>query len=212
MSEQRYWAKYRDEKVEKAVFAAKELFSKNKIESVKMTDIAKKSGIGVASLYRYFSTKEALAVEVGKLWWRQIKEFLKPRFESEEFLEKNGIGRIEAILDAYSELFGKKRDFLLFLDDFDAFCLKEKVEKEKLDGYQAETADFYRPYAEALALGRRDGSVRDGIDERLTYLTVNHAMLALLRKAAAGKILSQDENYEDEIKLIKEIILGYFKK
>ena len=95
-----------------------------------MTDIAKECDIGVASLYRYFSTKEAIAIEVGKLWWRQIKEFLKPRFEKREFLEKNGIGRIEAILDAYSELFEKQRDFLLFLDDFDAFCLKEYSERK----------------------------------------------------------------------------------
>ena len=202
MQEQGYWAKYRGEKVEKAVFAAKKLFSANKIENVKMTDIAKD---------RYFSTKEAIAIEVGKLWWRQIKEFLKPRFEKREFLEKNGIGRIEAILDAYSELFEKQRDFLLFLDDFDAFCLKENVAKEKLEEYQIETADFYKPYAQALRLGREDGSVRDGIKEELTYLAVNHTMLALLRKAAEGKILTQDENYEAEISLIKEIILSYFK-
>ena len=176
-----------------------------------MTDIAKECDIGVASLYRYFSTKEAIATEVGKLWWRQIKEFLKPRFEKREFLEKNGIGRIEAILDAYSELFEKQRDFLLFLDDFDAFCLKENIAKEKLEEYQIETADFYKPYAQALRLGREDGSVRDGINEELTYLAVNHTMLALLRKAAEGKILTQDENYEAEISLIKEIILSYFK-
>jgi hypothetical protein len=136
---------------------------------------------------------------------------LKPRFETREFLEKNGIGRIEAILDAYSELFEKKRDFLLFLDDFDAFCLKENIAKEKLEEYQIETADFYKPYAQALRLGREDGSVRDGINEELTYLAVNHTMLALLRKAAEGKILTQDENYEAEISLIKEIILSYFK-
>ena len=50
MQEQGYWAKYRGEKVEKAVFAAKKLFSANKIENVKMTDIAKECDIGVASL------------------------------------------------------------------------------------------------------------------------------------------------------------------
>ena len=48
MQEQGYWAKYRGEKVEKAVFAAKKLFSANKIENVKMTDIAKECDIGVA--------------------------------------------------------------------------------------------------------------------------------------------------------------------
>ncbi len=212
MSEKGYWAKYRCEKVEEAVKAAKKLFSENKIENVKMTDIAKECNIGVASLYRYFSTKEAIAIEVGKLWWRQIKDFLKPRFEDENYLRKNGIDRIEAILDAYSFLFEKQRDFLLFLDDFDSFCLRENIAKEKLEDYQSETADFYKPYAEALRLGREDGTVRDGINEELTYLAVNHTMLSLLRKASEGIILTQDENYEAELNLIKEIILTYFKK
>ena len=90
-------------------------------------------------------------------------------------------------------------------------CDKKMLPKEKLEEYQIETADFYKPYAQALRLGREDGSVRDGINEELTYLAVNHTMLALLRKAAEGKILTQDEKYEAEISLIKEIILSYFK-
>ena len=52
MREQGYWAKYRDEKVEKAVFAAKKLFSANKIENVKMTDIAKECDIGFTVIFR----------------------------------------------------------------------------------------------------------------------------------------------------------------
>lgn len=43
-----------------AVQAAAQLFLQRGIGAVKMTDIAQTTGIGVASLYRYFTTKTNL--------------------------------------------------------------------------------------------------------------------------------------------------------
>ena len=195
-----------------AVAAAKRLFTGHKIAEVKMTDIANECGLGVASLYRYFETKEKIVIEAGILFWQEMKDELFPLFHSSEYLSLCGIDRIGAILDIYVQLYREKRDFILFLDDFDSFCLAERVDKESLAGYQAQMADFYKPYSEALEIGRRDGTVRNVPDEHLTYLTVNHAMLALLRKMAQGEILRQDEGYDSEIALMREIILGYFRK
>lgn len=212
MQDIKYGGKYKSEKMAEAIAVAKHLFTGKKIADVKMTDIANECGIGVASLYRYFKTKEKIAIEAGILFWQEIQDELRPLFRSSEYTSLCGIDRIGAILDIYVQLYQEKRGFLLFLDDFDSFCLAESVDKESLSGYQAQMADFYKPYSEALEIGRQDGTVRNVPDEYLTYLTVNHAMLSLLRKMAQGEILCQDERYDSEIALMKEIILSYFKK
>ena len=49
--------------------ASFELFAERGIDTIAMTDIAKKAEIGVASLYRYFETKEDLAIEVAIHAW-----------------------------------------------------------------------------------------------------------------------------------------------
>lgn len=41
------------------------VFAENTIERAKMEDVAKAAGIGVASLYRYYSTKPDLRIDQG---------------------------------------------------------------------------------------------------------------------------------------------------
>jgi len=190
---------------------AKALFSKKTIEKVTMEEIALKAGVGVATVYRYFGTKKRIAIEVGILFWQEIKKETDKVFLSEKYLASDGIGRINIILDMYSELYYNHRAFLLFLDDFDTFCVSAHIKKEELKDYQNSIADFYVPYSEAVKKGSTDGTIKNIADERLLYLTVNHAMLSFLRKMARGEILAQDAEYESELALIKKIILSYFK-
>ena len=53
-------------RTEQAVTVSAQLFLKNGIEAVKMTDIAEASGIGVATLYRYFGTKIGITIAIIK--------------------------------------------------------------------------------------------------------------------------------------------------
>ena len=54
----------RDGRIQAIIECTFGLFSENGIENISMNDIAAASKIGVASLYRYFQTKEELAIEV----------------------------------------------------------------------------------------------------------------------------------------------------
>ena len=47
-------------RIERAVEISAEMFLRNGIEAVKMTDIADACGVGVATLYRYFGTKTTI--------------------------------------------------------------------------------------------------------------------------------------------------------
>ena len=49
------------------------LFSEKGIDTIAMTDIAKKAEIGVASLYRYFETKDEIAIRTVIWSWEKQK-------------------------------------------------------------------------------------------------------------------------------------------
>ena len=50
------------------------LFLRDGIEAVRMTDIAEASGVGVATLYRRYKTKTALAVRAGTYMWERFNK------------------------------------------------------------------------------------------------------------------------------------------
>ena len=52
------------EKQKKILETAFRVFSERTIESVTMTDIAKEAGVGIATLYRYYSTKPKLVLAI----------------------------------------------------------------------------------------------------------------------------------------------------
>lgn len=205
------WAKFQDERSAKAVEAAKNLFLERKIDSVRMTEIAERTGIGVASLYRYFETKENIVISAAILLWSEIKKEYLPRFHMPEFQSLSGIAQLKAILDAYSDLIVSHREFLLFLSDFDSFCLEEQIPKEKLADYEKSTADFYEPYKTAIEKGQADGTVSVRANPDILYLSVNHTMLALLMKMAGGEITGQDNRFTEELDVVKDIMLHYFE-
>jgi AcrR family transcriptional regulator len=201
-----------DAKKARAVEAARDLFLERKLEEVKMTDIAARAGMGVASLYRYFETKETIVIAVATLLWQEIKAQYLPRLESEKFREQSGIAQIQGILAVYAQLLEEHRPFLRFLSDFDAFCIQSGIPKERLNDYETSINDFYRPYLAALEKGAEDGTVVVRTEPQLLYLTVNHAMLALLKKITAGEILRQDAHITQELEVMEQIILQYFQR
>ena len=54
-------------RIERILLSAFSLFSHNGFDAIAMTDIAKEAEIGVASLYRYFETKDEIAIKTA-IW------------------------------------------------------------------------------------------------------------------------------------------------
>ena len=71
----------KNKRIEKAVSTCAEMFLKNGIESVRMTDIAYESGVGVATIYRYFGTKTGITIAAMTYLWNQAVS-LSPMFSS----------------------------------------------------------------------------------------------------------------------------------
>ena len=182
----------RDLREEAIVYVAAELFLQNGIESVKMTDVAERAEVGVASLYRYFGTKDALVIRAGALLWQDLHTLFSSVCEAEDFRACTGLERIARLFGIYRTLYREHPDFIRFVGDFDSFVLRAKPDAEALREYEARVLDFYPVFRDAFEAGLRDGSVRPIGDARLYYDAVCHAVMALAQKLLRGEILASD--------------------
>lgn len=210
------YIKHGEEKIRKreqqAIYTAAQLFLKRGIETVKMTDIAEESGIGVASLYRYFGTKERVVIRVGELLWSDLRKLFEEVFTDEAFLRADGFRKIKAMVGVYRTLYRDHKDFIAFIGEFDRFCIMQGVPKEDLESYEKSIGDYYPMFVLACQEGEMDGSVRKGVDYEMFYKTLNHAAMALLQKLLRGEILSGDDFSEfSELDMMLDAALYYLK-
>lgn len=199
---------------EEVVLAASEVFKKQGIENTKMTDIAEKAEIGVASVYRYFKTKPDLAVEVAcKFWSDEISE-LYQYYTQEEFLHKNGITKVKEILEVYLKLYEEHQDFIRFMDEFDRYVIKENISKEKLKTYEKSIIDLKSLLLNAIEEGNEDGTIRRDLAREEFYFSINHALMSLCQKLILRSDVLESDKYvksEDQIKMIIEMAVKYIE-
>ena len=182
----------RELREEGIVYVAAELFLQNGIEAVKMTDVAERAEVGVASLYRYFGGKETLVIRAGALLWRDLRTLFRGVYEAEDYLACPGIERVARLLGVYRTLFREQPAFIRFIADFDGFVIRARPAREELREYEESVLDFYPVFLSAYEAGVRDGSVRPIAAPRLFYDSVCHACMALAQKLLRGEILTAD--------------------
>jgi AcrR family transcriptional regulator len=180
----------RDEAV---VACAADVFLAGRIADVKMTDIADAAGVGVATLYRRFSTKTDLAVLAATLLWRRFNEQIHALVESDAFLALGGLGRLDALLSSYRDGYLEHAEFMRFLDELDHLLLTEGVGASRLAVYGAEVDSFYLVFDDAYLLGRMDGSITRDVDFPVFYRALAHALTSVAQKLARGEVIPSDD-------------------
>ncbi len=199
---------------EEVVLAAIEVFKEKGIDNTKMTDVAKKAEIGVASVYRYFKTKLDLTIEAAMMVWTQEMDDLYARYESKAAKAEDGITSVEGILTVFIELFEHHPEFLTFIHEFDGYMVREQVDQEKLEAYENGIVDVKHMLISALEKGMADGSIRQGIDAEAYYYTTTHALMSLAQKLLLrGHILNSDDRVSDkrQIQMLIRMVVDYLK-
>ncbi len=178
---------------EALVACAAEVFLANGIADVKMTDIAKAAEVGVATLYRRFSTKTDLAVLAASLLWRRLNQRIHKLVESDEFLALGGFDRLDALLSTYRDVYLAHSEFMRFLDELDHLVLSEHAGVERLAAYGAEVDSFYLVFDDAYLLGRMDGSITREVNFPVFYHALAHALTSVAQKLARGEVIPSDD-------------------
>lgn len=204
----------KEKRKEEVIAAAVEVFKEKGIENSKMTDIAEKAEVGVASVYRYFKTKSDLAVEVAIKFWDMEINSLYSELDKDNINKLIGIEKLKTILNVFVSLYNNHKDFVRFLEEFDNYVIKEQIPSEKLESYENSIINLKHIIFEALDDGKKDGSIRKDIDNEIFYITVSHSLMTLAQKLILrGTILKSDSDVSGitQIKLIIDMAIGYIQ-
>ncbi|MCX7774426.1 MAG: TetR/AcrR family transcriptional regulator, partial [Clostridia bacterium] len=179
---------------DEVIAAALEVFKKSGIENTKMTDIAEKAQIGVASVYRYFKTKPEIVIEAACKVWDDEIAVIYDHYTSDAFGQKSGISQVREILEVFIKLYTDHQDFFKFLHEFDSYVIKEGISKEKLKAYEKRILDIKPILIHAIERGKKDGTVSVEINEEQFYFSITHALMSLCQKLIiSGHVLESDE-------------------
>ncbi len=213
MSYKKIIKQIKTDRMEQAVLIASQLFLENGIENVAMTDIAKACDVGVASLYRYFGTKTTLVIKSGTLLWEDLQLLFDGVFDTEDYLNKTGMEQLSELLDFFNILYSSHKNFLRFTHDFDLFIIKEKVGKAELIDYENSILNILPMFEKAYEKGCTDGTVKPGLDARILFFTISHALMSLCQRFISGVILTSDKyvSKEKELEQMITMIISYFK-
>ena len=206
--------KLKIQRSDKAVAAAAKLFMERGIEDVKMTDIADESGVGVATLYRYFGTKPRMVTEVMTYLWEEITELFSGVFDSPEFLGQTGLKQLNDLMRMFIVLYQAHTDFMKLVGEFDRYIIREQIPKSELADYEQAIVNFYPVPEHAYKQGLADGTVREIENFKLFYITYAHALLEMCKKFVMGELLPSDDftTAEQELMTLIETAVRFLKK
>ena len=209
-------AEERDEqknaRIDRILAAAFTLFSSAGIEPVAMTDIAKKAEIGVASLYRYFSTKDEIAIRTAIwAWEKQISE-IYPLIENDEYKNGNGLSRLSIIFGVFKKLYKTQPEFLRFIYFFDSYAVNSGIKKERMKEYEIVIGKVQSIVADAINLGLNDNSINNSYKGNTDdlYFTLMHTFFSTAQKLTlSGNLLAMNEKSKgsDQLDLLSELLL-----
>ena len=200
-------------RMEDAVTCAAEMYLKNGISDTKMTDIADACQLGVASLYRYFGTKQAFTIKAACHIWQQQYAKINQLRREEDFQSETGIRQVQRLMDIFPALLREHSPFLRFLSDFDAFVTRERLTHEDLLEYENSVMNVLSMMESTIEKGIQDGTIRPGVDAKLYETTVGHSLMSMCQKFSRGKVLSSDDPAMNlrELDAAIEMYLAYIR-
>lgn len=206
----------KEQRVERLLASSFELFSQKGIDNISMIDIAKKAEIGVASIYRYFETKEEVAIQTATWAWKKEKEIILPLLQGENYETATGIDQISMICDMFVTLLDKESDFLRFISFFDQFVVRGFIPMARLYEYQKMIESVQKIVEAAIKKGLADGTINPLYknSEDVLYFTLMHTLFNTAQKLClTGNMLEMDLHVSGitELQTLSKILVGGIK-
>lgn len=194
--------------------AGLEVFREKGIEASKITEIAERAEVGSASVYRYFSTKQVLVIEASVKYWKDETAELYSKLDFDRFEQLSGLDKVRQLLMVFIELYHFHKPFVRFVEEFDNFVIKEKIEQEDLINYEHNIFFLKDLMCNSIEEGKQQGLIKQTINNDAFYMTITHSLMSLCQKLVLrGNILSSDFDIsgEQQISLVIEMALEYLK-
>ena len=189
------------------------LFSQRTIDQVSLEEIARKSGVGIATLYRYFGTKLELVIAISVWQWTQYRQ----QFEQELDTDRNyktAAQEYAFFLDFFLEMYRNHKELLRFNQFFNIFIEGTGVEQGLIAPY-TEIADWLAErFRRCWERGARDGTIKTDTPWMQAYTGTLHLMLAAVTRYAVGLVYQPQSGNdpEQELLLLREMLLRQYTK
>ena len=177
---------FKDLKRDYIVESAKKLFLSSSISEITIKDISSVSGIGEATIYRYFNNKENLVIAVSLSIQKDILKV--------QFIENgSGLSQIQNFFNLFRNIYVENKNYFKFIAEFDTVYLKNIKNKENKE-YSLGLDAFLDIFMKAYELGLKDKSIKEVPNIKLYYYTCTHSLLELCKKLASSESeLKQDK-------------------
>ena len=185
------------------------LFSSKNIDTVSLQEVADESGLGVATLYRYFVNKPGLVVAVATWKWEEYLKENKARRPSANFEGMKASEIFEFYLDSFLELYRDHRDMLRFNQFFNVSVQAEHIDPDVMKPYKEIIYDLKEFFHEIYLKAQEDHTVRTDEPEEQMFSTTLHLMLAAVTRYAVGLVYTPQDGFDAqaELETMKEIFL-----
>ena len=185
------------------------IFSQKSIEVVTMQEIAKASGLGVATVYRYFRTKAALVIAIGAKIWKDYAVEVEKMYQARGGDAMNAAEELAFFLDSFIDLYQNHKDVLRFIRSFETYIRYENVPEEDVRVYNEVVDGFARKFHAVYEKAERDGTLRLELPEKKFFYTIMYIMLSASEKFAEGLVYPSEyeEDMTEELALLKDMIL-----
>ena len=196
---------------QKIIQIAKDLFLEQGVQTVQMQDVATASGIGIATLFRYFPKKEYLMIAATNAITDEMATDIGQIIEQ----SITAYEKIEQILEYYMGIM--KDPQLRLAKYFDSFDLYEKTAEESPEQYAeylSARSNLARVLLTISEQGKQDGSLRPGIDLDVFVMTMVQNFSIFTYKSSLTKhdtnlstLLSADK----QLLMMKDVFLRYIR-
>ncbi len=194
---------------------AYQLFSSQGIENTPITDIAQKAEIGVASLYRYFETKEEIAVRCGVIAWEKQKNLFINRFKGDVYNSKTGLAQIEILLNLFIDLYRTQKQFFVYIYEFDLYARRKNLTPKRLQAYERAITNIQSVAIAAIQKAYIDKSISETLINTMTeeelYISITQPLFCLVQKLSiSNTFLEMDSHTPGEKEL--EFFISLLRK
>ena len=190
-------------KIDYIVSIASELFLSKGIEAVTIKDITQKVGVGEATIYRHFSTKQNLVIHAAKTMADQIHT---KYFDLSK--ATTGISKMETFYNNFLKIYEEHPEYFRFISEFDSIIKADGG----LDQYEDTLLPYMEDYLNAYNLGLKDGTINKIDNIELFYLTSTHAVMGICKKLTMDSVVLKQDSYgKQEVEMLIDIILYKLK-
>lgn len=192
--------------------AAFQLSSQRGIEAVTVPEIAEASGVGRATVFRYFTTKLELVVAVGTWKWEEYIETYKATLPLERIERMTGAEWLQFFLDSFLNLYRNHPDILRFNYSFNSYLSYAAATASQKQLYTHMVEELEQQFHALYVRGTQDGTLRTDITEEVMFSSSFHIMLAAVTRYAMGLVYvpEQGTNPEQELIMLKQLLLCKF--